>query len=80
VTLKPSLGRLSDGAALNRCFPTKAVAVWHQLNEHGHMSLVEHYLKEAGNFQNIRNLARSPRRLFSDPLYAVVVESTEPST
>lgn len=40
------------------------------------MQLVEHYLHEAGNFENIRALDRSPRRVFSDPLYAVVGEST----
>ena len=62
----------------NRCFPTKAVAVWHQLDDRGHMSLVERYLQEAGNFRNIRSLDRSPRRMFSDPLYAVVGESTGP--
>ena len=63
----------------NRCFPTKAVAIWHQLDDEGHMRLVERYLEEAGNFLNIRSLDRSPRRLFSDPLYAVVGESTFPT-
>jgi SAM-dependent methyltransferase len=61
----------------NRCFPSKAVAVWHQLDDKGHMRLVEEYLREAGNFRNVRSLDRSPRRLFSDPLYAVVGESIE---
>ena len=60
----------------NRCFPTKAVAIWHQLDDEGHMRLVELYLEEAGTFRNIRSLDRSPRRPFSDPLYAVVGEST----
>ncbi len=60
----------------NRFFPTKAVAIWHQLDDEGHMRLVERYLEEAGNFLNIRSLDRSARRLFSDPLYAVVGEST----
>jgi SAM-dependent methyltransferase len=64
----------------NRCFPTKAVAVWHQLEDRGHMKLVERYLQEAGNFRNIRSLDRSPRRLFSDPLYAVIGESTAAHT
>jgi hypothetical protein len=39
------------------------------------MRLVESYLEDAGNFQNIRSLDRSPRRLFSDPLYAVIGQS-----
>ena len=60
----------------NRCFPTKAVAVWHQLDDRDRMKLVERYLKEAGNFRNIRSLDRSLGRLFSDPLYAVIGERT----
>ncbi len=62
----------------NRCFPSKAVAVWHQLDDRGHMRLVESYLEEAGNFRNVRSLDRSPRRVFGDPLYAVVAESVGP--
>jgi hypothetical protein len=64
----------------NRCFPSKAVAVWHQLDDTGHMRLVEGYLEEAGNFRDIHSLDRSPRRLFSDPLCAVVGASTGPFT
>jgi hypothetical protein len=62
----------------NRCFPDKAVAIWHQLDDKGHVQLVERYLKGAGNFTNIRSIDRSPRRLFSDPLYAVIRESAGP--
>ena len=62
----------------NRCFPDKAVAIWHRLDDQGHVRLVEEYLREAGNFENVRGLDRSPRRLFSDPLYAVIGESTRP--
>jgi hypothetical protein len=62
----------------NRCFPTKAVVIWHQLDDRGHMRLVERYLREAGNFRDVRSLDRSPRRLFTDPLYAVIGESTGP--
>jgi SAM-dependent methyltransferase len=62
----------------NRCFPTKAVAFWHQLDDRGRMRLVERYLGEAGNWKDIRSLDRSPRRLFSDPLYAVIGESAGP--
>jgi SAM-dependent methyltransferase len=56
----------------NRCFPDKAVAIWHRLDDQGHVRLVEEYLQQAGNFENVRGLDRSPRRLFSDPLYAVI--------
>ena len=60
----------------NRCFPSKAVNIWHQMDDRGRMNLVERYLQEAGTFDDIRSLDRSPRRLFTDPLYAVVGEST----
>jgi Methyltransferase domain len=32
----------------NRCFWTKAVAVWRSLDDDGHARLVEHYLRHAG--------------------------------
>ena len=62
----------------NRCFPSKAVAIWHRLEDQGHLRLVESYLREAGNWNDIQSLDRSPRRIFSDPLYAVVGRSTGP--
>ena len=60
----------------NRCFPSKAVAIWHQLDDRGHMRLVERYFEEAGNFDDIQSFDCSPRRMFFDPLYAVVGRST----
>ena len=63
----------------NRCFPSKVVAIWRQLDDRGHVWLVRRLLEEAGNFANVRGLDRSPRRLFADPLYAVVAESTGPA-
>lgn len=62
----------------NRCFPTKAVEIWHRLDDAGHMQLVDDYFREAGNFEDVRSLDRSPRRRFSDPLYAIVGTSTGP--
>ncbi|MGH2353776.1 MAG: methyltransferase domain-containing protein [Chloroflexota bacterium] len=59
----------------NRCFPTKAVAIWQRLDGAGHARLVEHYLRAAGNWTAIDFLDRSPRRRSSDPLYAVVGRS-----
>ncbi|CAA9493601.1 MAG: hypothetical protein AVDCRST_MAG25-3502 [uncultured Rubrobacteraceae bacterium] len=85
VTVLREAGRvLKVGAPIvitfsNRCFPDKAVAIWHQLDDRGHMQLVESYLREAGNFANVRSLDRSPRRMFSDPLYAVIGEGTGPA-
>ncbi len=85
VEVLRDLGRvLEPGAPVvitfsNRCFPTKAVAIWSQLDDKGHMRLVENYLAEAGNWTGIESLDRSPRRMFTDPLYAVVGRSTGPA-
>jgi len=62
----------------NRCFPTKAVSEWLRRGDRGRMELVEDYLRRAGNWSGIQSLDRSPRRLFSDPLYAVVARSGGP--
>ena len=84
VEVLREVGRvLKPGAPLvvtfsNRCFPTKAVEIWHRLDDAGHTRLVEDYFREAGNFVDVRSLDRSPRRLFSDPLYAVVGKSKGP--
>ncbi len=55
----------------NRCFPTKAVAAWQQLDDRGHLELVAHYLKTAGDWDNIqaRDCTPHPAR---EPLLAVV--------
>ena len=53
----------------NRCFPTKAVAIWQALDARGHRELVTRYLADAGGWDAIETLDRSPRR--GDPLYAV---------
>jgi SAM-dependent methyltransferase len=55
----------------NRCFPTKAVAIWQMLDDQGHRDLIRRYFEEAGNWTQIEVLDRSPRRKGSDPLYAV---------
>jgi hypothetical protein len=53
----------------NRYFPTKALAVWHQLDDRGHMKPMERYLLEAGNVRNTQSLDRSPRQpLLRSPL------------
>lgn len=62
----------------NRCFQEKAVAAWLQTDDRGRIGIVEGYLRDAGNWSDVHSLDRSPRRLFSDPLYAVIGESTGP--
>jgi SAM-dependent methyltransferase len=56
----------------NRCFWTKAVAIWRSLDDDGHAHLVEHYLRHAG-FERIetRRLAEWVEDV-SDPMIAVV--------
>ena len=56
----------------NRCFPTKAVAIWHTLDDRGHVALVQRFLSDTGCFTAPEALDRSPRRGRSDPLYAVI--------
>ena len=60
----------------NRCFPTKAVAIWRALDDAGHTRLVERYLRAAGGWEAIERLDRSPRAGArggpGDPLFAVV--------
>ena len=56
----------------NRCFPTKAVAVWQRCSDDGHLRLVGNYLSAAGNWTDITLLDRSPSPGKSDPLLAVV--------
>jgi hypothetical protein len=54
----------------NRCFPTKAVAVWRALDGHGHARLVEAYLESAG-FAAIETHRLKDGRT-SDPLTVVI--------
>jgi SAM-dependent methyltransferase len=62
----------------NRCFPTKAVAIWQALDDVHHAQLIEHYLREAGNWTAIQTLDRSPAPGRSDPLFAVVAHCAGP--
>jgi len=55
----------------NRCFPTKAVAVWQALGDEDHVQLVALYLGEAG-FGHVEAHALAPADGRGDPLYAVV--------
>ena len=54
----------------NRCFPTKAVAVWRALDTSGHATLVRLYLERAGFSDVTAELLKNGRD--SDPLVAVI--------
>ncbi|WP_375418595.1 class I SAM-dependent methyltransferase [uncultured Hymenobacter sp.] len=56
----------------NRCFPSKAIAAWHALDDRGHLALVRQFLLAAGGWHGIELLDRSPNPRRSDPLFAVV--------
>jgi SAM-dependent methyltransferase len=81
VAVLREVGRvLRPGAPLvvtlsNRCFPTKAVAIWQVLDDTGHARLVARYLGQAGNWADIQALDRSPRLRGADPLFAVVARA-----
>lgn len=62
----------------NRCFPTKAVAIWLALDDAGHGALVQRYFEAAANWSDIQLLDRSPDPARSDPLFAVVAHSLGP--
>lgn len=57
----------------NRMFPTKAVRIWRQAGDQGHIELVAAYMDQAGNFEDVRagfmNPETSPP---GDPLFLVV--------
>ena len=52
----------------NRCFPTKAVAVWLNSTDRQHLDLVERYLHEAGNWHEIDRESKSGAH---DPMFIV---------
>ena len=82
---------LKPGAPLaiifsNRLFPTKAVRVWTQLDDAGHIALVESYFQLAGGYTNLQVIDRSPQPRFGpggwqvaahDPVYVVLGEKAD---
>ena len=54
----------------NRCFPTKAVAVWLGTTDAQHLALVRTYFEAAGGWMDVTEEDRSPGG-DGDPLYAV---------
>jgi SAM-dependent methyltransferase len=56
----------------NRCFWTKAVAVWRSLDDGGHVQLVERYLRQAGFARIETHRLAEWIEDVSDPMFAVV--------
>jgi len=59
----------------NRCFPTKAVAVWLGGSDEDHVELVSAYFRVASGFTAVTAEDRSPSA-GGDPLYAVWARTT----
>lgn len=59
----------------NRCFPTKAVAVWLVTNDTQHMALVTRYFELSGGWQDITAGYAAPHG--ADPIYIVWAEKAE---
>jgi hypothetical protein len=56
----------------NRMFPTKAVAIWHSLDQFDRLRLVRRYFQESGGFENMEAIDMSgPTDPPSDPIWAV---------
>ena len=55
----------------NRCFPTKAVAVWRSLGDQDHARLIALYFDAAGGFQPAALDVLKPPAGPSDPLFIV---------
>ncbi|NQV22150.1 MAG: methyltransferase domain-containing protein [Rhodospirillales bacterium] len=55
----------------NRCFPTKAIALWRALDDGGHGNLIRRYFETAGTFGPSNATDLSPAPDISDPLFVV---------
>ena len=55
----------------NRCFPTKAVAIWQSLNSREHAELIGLYFRLSGQFERAQAFDVSPGP-GSDPMFVVV--------
>ncbi|HTR61097.1 MAG TPA: methyltransferase domain-containing protein [Candidatus Binataceae bacterium] len=57
----------------NRMFPTKAVAIWHSLDEFDRVRLVWRYFQQSGGFENMEAIdVSAPTDPPTDPIWAVV--------
>jgi len=61
----------------NRCFPTKAVAIWHSLSDEQHAGLVALYLERAG-FVAVETQPPDQIVKGKNPLYAVIGRTPRP--
>jgi SAM-dependent methyltransferase len=66
----------------NRCFPTKAIAMWLKMNDRQHLELINAYFQYAGGFEEPRKAyditATLPDNGYRDPMF--IVEATKSKT
>jgi len=62
----------------NRCFPTKAVAVWQGLSDAEHANLIGLYFRLSARFDEPQAYDLSPAHGTSDPLYVVMARVKSP--
>jgi SAM-dependent methyltransferase len=59
----------------NRCFPTKAIAMWLRMNDRQHLELINGFLQYAGGYQEPRLAfditATVPDNAYRDPMFIV---------
>jgi len=58
----------------NRCFPSKAIAMWLNMNDRQHLELINGYLQYAGGFEAREAFditAKVPDGSFRDPMFIV---------
>ena len=67
--LKP--GSVCAVSFSNRCFPTKAIAIWRAMDDQDHGRLVGYYFVESGGFEEPEFTNLSPNQGATDPLYVV---------
>jgi ubiquinone/menaquinone biosynthesis C-methylase UbiE len=67
--LKP--GGLALMSFSNRCFPTKAIAIWTSTSDMDHIWVVGAYFHFAGGFEAPQAVDISPNKGKSDPMYVV---------
>ena len=58
----------------NRCFPSKAISMWLNMNDRQHLELINGYLQYAGGYKDVQALditATMPDNSYRDPMFIV---------
>ena len=63
----------------NRCFPTKATALWLGTNNAQHLALVSLYFDQSGSWGSVEGRDISPQPGRTDPLFVVTGRKAQPA-